>query len=1198
VATVPAKRHPSARDLARALEEVTLRVAGAEDKRPYPGLASFTEADVEYFFGREAEVEAVWKKLQRAHLLVIIGASGAGKTSFLQAGLVPAMPEGWRRLICHPGAAPFTALGQAIALEVAGDAEAVRDLLRFDEPDVAVSTFQRWRSRHSDVLLIIDQFEELFTLNLPEAQARFAELIGRLSREADVHVLLAMRDDFFLRCQEHDGLSPIFANVTPLVPPVGAALRRALVQPALACGYRLEEALVDDMLGPVREERGALPLLAFAAASLWEHRDRASGLLTRAAYERIGGVEGALARHAESVLERIGLAHELVVREVFRNLVTAQGTRAARGLEELLSVFEDRVAAREVIGHLIDARLLTSFEVPGVDGDEERQDQRVEIIHESLLTEWPRLVRWQTQDADSAQLRDQLHQAAQLWHERGRPEDLVWTGASFHELQAWRERYAGGLTEGEEAFARAMVDRSERQRRRKQRVVVAGFVVLVGVLSVVGGLWRDSVTEARRAEASNLLALGRLVPESQNSTRLAYAIASLERRDEPEVRRFALGALWHGPTALALPFTRPRWSSDFSPDGSSLLVSNLFDGDDVEIWTPRASEPVTLRDSLMNDGVGYIMFGPRSDVLIGNWAEHDSKIRLWDAESGDPVHELEFEDYTLADLNVNRRYMVTRTRTEGPATLLRLWDLGEETPKLLGRRRVKPIEDGWRSLVLATVDPQASVLAYAQGKPLELVPVDHMETAPAVIVGRHSDVIKGITFHPDGERIVAIDASGELRFWSITPTPDAPLQVLNKGPWWSRAPLAFDPSGTLLGFEGFRSMQVWDLTSPPSQIPIEVQLQETQLTAVAFHPDGEWIATTNIGGAALWPYSRRYPRVWRAHDRAVRDLAFAPDGSWLATCSGHETKLWNLLERTDEPGRVVSNLGAVGVAVGPQGRHLLLRNQTEAWLVSLEDGSVTELARPSGGDFMGWGLAFGPRGRFAAVEWKELNQKKNSLLCLYDLENGATQILDSGHARAIRPLEFMPNGELLSATGCELRIWDPEDGSSRVFEEVQGGTFDLSADGSALLSGCRGRTFFNDLQTGTTLEISTHGENQIIAIALDATGTIMVTGDMTGAVRVGPVTGTEPHLLLGHEGRINAVAIDPTGRWVVSGGQDGTVRLWSMPQGQPFHTLPYDELLERLRALANIRVVRDPDTPAGYRVTNGPFPGWDQPPSW
>ena len=282
-----------------------------------------------------------------------------------------------------------------------------------------------------------------------------------------MHVLLSMRDDFMIRCRDFEALQPTFADVTGLPTLSGDALRRALTQPALQCGYRFEDdELVDEMLAEVEGERGALPLLAFAAARLWEKRDRETGLLTRQAYHDIGGVGGALARHAEATIDHIGVERIPIVRELFRNLVTAEGTRAVREWDELLSVFaiRNRRIAEEVLRELIDARLLTSYEIHE---DEHEPTRRVEIIHESLLANWPRLVRWQTQDADAAQLRDQLRQAAKTWDDHGRTDDTLWTGAAYREFASWRERYPGGLSELEEAFADAMKLMATNRRRRQ-----------------------------------------------------------------------------------------------------------------------------------------------------------------------------------------------------------------------------------------------------------------------------------------------------------------------------------------------------------------------------------------------------------------------------------------------------------------------------------------------------------------------------------------------------------------------------------------------------------------------------------------------------------------------------------------------------------------------------------------------------------
>ena len=223
---------------------------------------------------------------------------------------------------------------------------------------------------------------------------------------------------------------------------------------------------------------------------------------------------------------------------------------------------------------LVDARLFTSFEAPQTHG--EMPLRRVEIIHESLFSAWPRLVRWQTQDADGAQLRDQLRQAAQLWEQRNRSEDLLWTGTAFLEFQAWSQRYPGGLTSTEEAFAQAMVRRANKKRMQRRIAISATFVVLLSMLAVISNFWHkatvakdQAVSEARRAEAGKVLVIGR---SQQMRTRVQnwrtrWRVCSL--RIQLEARRFALQALSVGPPALVMNFPKKRLNSiEFIPTES------------------------------------------------------------------------------------------------------------------------------------------------------------------------------------------------------------------------------------------------------------------------------------------------------------------------------------------------------------------------------------------------------------------------------------------------------------------------------------------------------------------------------------------------------------------------------------------------------------------------------------------------------
>ena len=236
----PEERFQSAHDLALSLEAVLQAPAGSaslqdvEERSPYPGLSSFKEKDAALFFGRESEIRALWERLGNRRLLAVIGPSGAGKSSFLRAGVIPARPEGWGAVCATPGPNPAFGLARALMPEMAGDPEAiaemlggVADLVQKGDGDRVVRAARSWRVRYAEALLVLDQFEELFTQIRPDTQDRFAALLGRSAAEGDIHVVLSLRDDFLMRCHAQPALGPVFTELTPLGPLEGGPAPRA-----------------------------------------------------------------------------------------------------------------------------------------------------------------------------------------------------------------------------------------------------------------------------------------------------------------------------------------------------------------------------------------------------------------------------------------------------------------------------------------------------------------------------------------------------------------------------------------------------------------------------------------------------------------------------------------------------------------------------------------------------------------------------------------------------------------------------------------------------------------------------------------------------------------------------------------------------------------------------------------------------------
>ncbi len=1252
------ERFHSAHDLALSLEAVLQAPTGAaslqevEEKPPYPGLSSFTEKDAAHFFGREAEVAALWQRLQSQRLLAVIGPSGAGKTSFVRAGVIPTRPLGWGAVCATPGARPALGLAQALTPELAGDAEALGDLLRgvtelieSGESGRVVSAVRRWRSRHGEGLLVIDQFEELFTLSANVAQERFAALVGRLASEADVHVVLCLRDDFLIRCSEHASLAPVFESLTPLSGLTPDGLRRALVEPAKERGYRFEdEVLVAEMVDSVEGVRGALPLTAFAVSLLWDKRDHERKLLTRAAYQEVGGVAGALARHAEATFDRIGDTREAMLREIFRNLVTSHGTRAVAEREELLSAFRERQSAERVLRELVDARLLTSYEVAGAEADaganaaagaggpHAQKRHRIEIVHESLLKAWPRLVRWQTQDADGAQLRDQLRQAAHLWEEKSRSPDLLWSGTSFREYELWRERYQGKLTALEEDYTRAMVERAQRRRRLRRGAVAAAFLALAGVSAAIA-VSRQQATKARdqaraeglRAEGNRLVTLAQLRLADDPTEALAYATASLELTDTKEARVFVMKALWEAPPSLTLPVGQPtQRTPSFSPDGTKLAAGGHSPPE--LLWNESGGAPISLDGNEVSPrGPNVAEWSAEGHLVTGLCCALATRVHVWSAE-GKRLRTIEFGAPTRWQVGKGHVFGETLEGPAGsPALLLRSWRLRDGEATVLGRVARSTLGPSAPSAFL----PDGTGWAYARGGALLVRPLPFGTGARDRLAGHHAaDIDRLWSTTKTKDRLFSHDKSGETRAWTLAP---GTLDIDRVIPRPATAPAAVS-GGELRWVHGSPSadkkVRLWDLEALPGSRPLELRRSGSWYLAWPdVHPRGDWLTVSQYGEerAVFWPLRARYPSVVDGYTPIVKPVAFSPDGRWLATSwSDMKLRLWPLPgtgPREPKTLDLPETALWTGIVFDPRGRYLFaVGNGDRAWIVPL-DGSRPRRLPLYSEDTLLRAAAVSPSGRRVATAWYYGLGAKT--LRLHDVETGQTRVsplpterssarvTDAAYQGQVQRMDFLDETTVYTSGWAGLRRWDLESGTSELvaadvdFIGFLGSDRRLALTGAAVAG--RDAQRCRQLQTRDLVSGKTGAVGRPGVCVGDSLGTIRgaVSGEI--AATAGPdgilitrLSGDAAHLLVGHDGPVPGVAISPDGRWVATSGEDNTLRLWPMPDlaKPPLHTLPHDELVARLRSLTNLRVVRDPESAAGWKVDIGPFPGWKDVPSW
>ncbi len=955
-------------------------------------------------------------------------------------------------------------------------------------------------------------------------------------------------------------------------------------------------------------------------------------------------------------MERIGFERLPTVRELFRNLVTAEGTRAVREVDELLSVFGEtnRESAEEVLHALVDARLLTGYRSQGED---DQPTRRVEIIHESLLSNWPRLVRWQTQDADGARLRDELRQTARMWDDHERVNDYLWTGKAFREFDLWRENYPGGLTPLEEEFADSTTSLATRRRRRKRAAVAATIALLLAVLAVVGTLWRRSVQETRRAEAAKLLALGQLRLEDYPTAALAHAIASLELADTAEARMLALRALWVGPTAFIVNRDTSH-ACEFTPDGEWLLQSmQREDRPQLAILTRDGQRTDfdevfghPMVDTNMNPE-GTVVFAkpemnPGSDQRVVLWSVPDGR-KLCDVRIAPPAWVSARvvgwnRDRCLALVWEDNRAYIHAFGFDGAHERLGKVDLDLRSSGRSQRTAIDLRTGRW--------------FAFVEDQTVTVCRIDEHELSPPHVLGRHEGVRHRVAVDPDSRFVATSTRDGTVKIWDPTGS-SPPLTV--EGPegiaavgFFSHEPLlavrtesdgtdafwlysftdgeprllrsfqggptlpdgffklwGWDPSGRRFAKNAMdQRTRLWQLSAPADAEPLALRRGNVIVDWWhSFHPGGRWLATAdNTEGLMIWPLSRPYPSVIRSHEHAVWDVKFGPLGGWLASgCVDGVVRLTPLDGMVPAAGRIVVGRSAPvqALAVSPDGSKILVGGEHRgAVLIPIDGDPVKKLSDLP----HAYGLAFSPDGRLAGVTGWTTDDRLEIRVHETDTLERIASIETDIRGLMVSPY-FLSDGRVLYVRQSGLYVAEPRHGTTEILFEGQYSALAASEDGRRISVVERqgnswvapGQLVLFDMDSGTTTHHASHGD-QLTSIALDAAGAMVATGDAVGVVRIGPVTGEEPHLLLGHEGGVRTVDIDPLGRWIATGGQDGTVRIWPMPDlsKPPLHTLPHDELLAKLKTLTNLRVVRDEADPTGWTLTHDPFPGWETVPSW
>ena len=1131
---------------------------------PYKGLSAFQEEDAKYFFGREQFIADLVEAVNRKALVPVVGASGSGKSSVVFAGLVPQLREaGVQILSFRPGNNPFDALAVALSdrRQCGNLGSRLEELeleinLQHDKKElcqVIESFVNSGKSSSQRFVLIADQFEELYTLTREEQRQPFLDALLYAMRFAPAFTLvLTLRADFYGHALAYrsfsDALQAGIYNLAPMNP---VELRAAIEKPAHKMKVELEEGLTTKLIDDLGKKPGRLPLLEFTLSQLWQKPNK--WYLTHQAYEEIGGLEKALAKYADSVLNPLSAADKEKAERVFIQLV-----RPGEGTEDT-----KRVATRKEVGEknwnlvksLADNRLVVTG------WDEVNQIETVEIIHEALIREWGTLREWIRRNREFRIWQERLKPDVREWENKKYDREMLLQGTRLAIAQDWLKQRGDELTLVEQDFINASVkrrDKEQRKQKRRRQLTISGLVGGLMLVSTFAGISEVRRTDAEAKEISSVAE--KFFGQNDHEVGLMEAIKAGKLINQsiwkpwvtPETKMQVVSRLRetvYGYQIKTLKHEQIRAIS-FSSDGKT-IASASFDGN-IKLWDITTGKEIkTLKGN--SNGITSLRFLPDGKTIIS--VSYDGTVKQWNVVTGK-----EIKTYKLqVDSNSNQGHSI-KLSFDGKTITFTSFD---RTVKQWNSSTGKEIASfqGPFGMSRSLISPDAKTIVFmpSHNSANHLRIWDTTTGKEITTLKQKSKGVTTIGFSLDG-KIIAFASyedrfKGKLKLLDITTGKEVKSFTLDSISGVST--VSFSPDGQTIAITSHDSIvELLDIATGKEIKTFK--LDSRRIHNLNFSPNNKTIAL--ISGenriTLLDSTIGKKRKILGGHSQGVTSFSFSPDGKTIASGSlDGKVRFWDSITGKKIKTLEGDSSNIVSTSFSPDGKTIAFGlSDNKVKIHSIGSRRKTKIFK---GHFDSVNsISFSPDDKTIASASSDKTVK------LWDRTNEKEIKTFKGHSKAVNSVSFSPDGKTIASASDDgtVKLWDITTGRHTKtfqgdFQKVNRVSF--SPDGKTIAFASSDNTVrLWDINTGKEIANLKGHSQKVNSISFSPNSNIVASASTDNTVKLWDITtGREIKTLKGHSQAVNSLSFSPDGKTIVSVSDDKTMKIWDVLTGMEIKTL-------------------------------------------